>query len=831
MYPLSLTLKGFRGIRDGLGLDTLTLDLERLAGDAELVALAGPNGRGKSTILDNLQPFLTLPSRAALSGPGGFSYYDHVVLPESEKDLVWLHEGRRFRSQIVIRCNGRRATEAFLFEADAEGRWHPVRLPDGTVSDGKTSAYSRCVEHILGSAETFFVSAFSAQGKRQLSNYQNGEIKTLLSDLLGQEECRNQGKKAAQVVDLLKAGLVTLRQQQAALEDASSRLNGEYRRLGDPDAWAESRAQARRQAQDAQDATRARLAQCQAAFEQAKSVEIRRARMSAERGELILAGKQAIESIDAQQHGLRLQLERLGQRAAARKAQRLAQVQTLAHQRQQCEGALKEEPAILRAARRLALAEAVSARRSGQVRTAHSQAREFHRCEAGIEASSQRLRAIEREAGQAALRAQDLARRFGLTHEVPCAGSDLQGQCQLLGDARQARILMPSAQGTIQRLSSDKEAALQQLKALEIQRGALAGSLQELAWAERREAAARDRAGRYARLAARFGEARQARARLQDIEREQALAEAACKWDGEVDGGNDEERAERHGAEDALKSLQAHREQQAGHYRQRLDRLDADMADLPPAVDDRALDGARQAVALAQQAATQAEREHLQAVRDVETKAALMRQIQERRREQEMLAARLSHVQEQLGNWNLLVKCLGNDGLIALEIDDAGPAMTKLANDLLLACYGPRFTVSLLTQLENRKGEQREGFVIEVHDGESGQSKRVEQMSGGERVWINECLVRAVALYLAQGSGRCYGALFSDEVDGALDPSRKRMFMSMKREVLRLGGYDREIFISQTPELTAMADAVIDLDGFMAEGQPANAGNVGGSRG
>jgi hypothetical protein len=38
------------------------------------------------------------------------------------------------------------------------------------------------------------------------------------------------------------------------------------------------------------------------------------------------------------------------------------------------------------------------------------------------------------------------------------------------------------------------------------------------------------------------------------------------------------------------------------------------------------------------------------------------------------------------------------------------------------------------------------------------------------------------------------------------------MFMAMKREVLRLGGYEREFFVSQTPELTAMADAVIDLD-------------------
>ena len=30
------------------------------------------------------------------------------------------------------------------------------------------------------------------------------------------------------------------------------------------------------------------------------------------------------------------------------------------------------------------------------------------------------------------------------------------------------------------------------------------------------------------------------------------------------------------------------------------------------------------------------------------------------------------------------------------------------------------------------------------------------------------------------------------------------MFMAMKREVLRLGGYEREFFVSQTPALTAM---------------------------
>ena len=45
------------------------------------------------------------------------------------------------------------------------------------------------------------------------------------------------------------------------------------------------------------------------------------------------------------------------------------------------------------------------------------------------------------------------------------------------------------------------------------------------------------------------------------------------------------------------------------------------------------------------------------------------------------------------------------------------------------------------------------------------------------------------------------------------------MFMAMKREVLRIGGYRQEFFVSQAPELAAMADAVIDLEAFRNEPQ------------
>jgi exonuclease SbcC len=179
----------------------------------------------------------------------------------------------------------------------------------------------------------------------------------------------------------------------------------------------------------------------------------------------------------------------------------------------------------------------------------------------------------------------------------------------------------------------------------------------------------------------------------------------------------------------------------------------------------------------------------------------------------QMRADRLS---DEIAQWKLLAKGLGNEGVIALTIDDAGPALTDTVNRLLLACYGMRFTVEIRTQRALASGELREGFEILVHDADANSTKSVSVMSGGQKVWINECLTRGIALYLAQNTGQPYQTLFSDESDGPLDPQRKLQFMRMKREVLRQGGYEREFFISQTPDLVGEADAIIDVDALAA---------------
>src|SRR3990167_9277242 len=736
MQLLSLTLKGFRGIRDGLGLDALTLDFEALCDGAELVAIAGANGRGKTTVLDNMHPYLTMPSRASAAGAGGFSYYDHVYLPENEKELVWALEGQSYRSQIVIRPNGRRRTEAFLFALSDAGAWRPVTLEDGTVSDGKVDTYTRCVEHLCGSADTFFTSVFGAQCKRQLSDYRNAEIKTLLADLLGQEHIRELGRKAGETAKLLKAGLVALRQEASLLDAEGERLARARADAADAPARAARTQAAVAAAASALEEARQAHARAAAQREQAREADARRGQLLQEREAAQGAGRVVLQDLAGREQDARQRLDRLMRRVAQRGAQALQRRERLENVRSRCHALLEREHLVHNALRRLPLVEQLLELRTERARHRRDQVAEWEQAKGQLRILVQRVQGIEREAGQAVLQAQALRRRLGLTAEVPCAGMPLQGACQLLADAREAQALIPSADAVLRRLGDEKA----------------------------------------------------------EVERE----------------GRDAITA-------AMQAIDARRTQQSDLLKQALARLDAVLRTLPEPFDPQQLVIAESARDRAIAAHGNAQGSHVDALNELESLAALRQQLDALAQRRAAAHRRALRIESAMGDWALLARCMSNDGLIALAIDDAGPALSGLANDLLLACYGPRFTVSILTQGETAKGEKREDFDILVHDADSGESKSVRLMSGGERVWINECLVRAVALYLAQAGERRYETLFSDEADGALDPDRKRMFGAMKREVLRLGGYHREFFVSQTPELAGMADAVIDLEALRAD--------------
>lgn len=805
MKPITLFLRGFRGIRDGLGRDEISLDLEAMADGAQLIAIRGANGRGKTTILDNMTPFPTMPSRAGGDGSGAFSYYDQVYLPENVKDLVWEHEGRRYRSQIVIRTGGRRRTEAYLHVLNQE-RWVPVRTSDGTLSDGKMETYEACLGAVLGPDRTFFVSAFAPQGRRQLCSYRTGEVKALLADLLGLDEIRLKGQQAGEVAKLLRLGLAGAREELAAVMQELERATADDARLPGIDHDMASLRGRRAELQDRVGRSNAELAGMEA--------ERARGEQDAAERSTLKSEQSRIEAAFARQRGelyadLQRELRRrecLEAETSARLAERTRAQARVGARRAQAEEVIADALRIERSARRLALTEAVVPRREERVAyylQKVAELREFQGRERSLE---KEIDSVERAAGKAALRIEDLRRRMGLTQTVPCKGLPMQEDCRLLADANEARPMLPSAAAELGQLIETRSTLCEQLMQARARAARLMCAPARLSHAEASLARSRHRATRTSAQAARCGALAQADAIVRECEESLSQLERNARVEQE------REVSDRRAIDAAAAAIHIRMERLEAEHREAAGALSRRIAQLPAAFDSSRVAAAHEALVQAQAAL----RGNDEALHDLVRKHAIATQaasaagqLQERRC---CLESKCCVIEAELATWTVFAKCMGSDGLIALMIDDAGPELARVANDLLVACYGPRFTLSIRTQVETAKGEAREGFEIVVHDADSGHSKPVMQMSGGERVWINDCLTRAVALYVSQNSGRKYGTLFSDESDGPLDPDRKRMFMRMKREVLRLGGYEREYFISQTPEMASAADAAIDLD-------------------
>ena len=809
MKPLRLTLKGFTGIRDGLGRDELTLDIASLAADAQLVALVGPNGSGKTTIIDNAHPYRLMPSRATSASVGGFSYYDHLCAPEGCKDLEWMHEGRRFRSQLVFRMNGARRTEAFLHEWK-DGRWVPVVMPDGTRSDGKTDTYDRCVEGLLGSPETFFTSAFHAQSRRQLSAYRPSEVKGLLVELLGLEQIRAAGQNAARVAALLQQALEERRAAVArhrAVEEAVQQLRRmveeaqvRIRSTGESRVAAEASLQSAQQQHAAREAERAAAAGIETLRQ---SLQTQIAEVARRKTGLVGAHVRLGEDLKARR-------ERASHALRAAEASAVAARGRLQRDLAAAQALLARQDAIRAAVERLPLLSEQEQAARTALRTAEETGERAARIRQRLQVIAASRQGLEREAGAAALRAQQLRERFGLTQEVPCNGLPLQGACKLLADAHEAKAMQPSADLKIAQVQQEVAALDAERNLLERELAGIGDVAAQVAQA-RASLDALIEQRRIANAEAALAESvRQAQDRLNGIATEAAeigqrvhAAQASAREECARCDAAAREASERHASE-------------VSELDTALARLTVQFTGLPSPFDDSRRGAAELAATRARQALGEVEAAHTAAVtRHAELVGRLQSSAAQLAEGQTAVSA-VAHLETELARWTALTKALGNDGVIALCIDDVGPTLASLTNELLLGCCGPRFTVSITTQVETARKDLKEGFDVIVFDAETGASKSVAMMSGGERVWIDEALTRAIAVYLAQSAGRRYQTLFSDEADGPLDPERKRMFVAMKREVLRLGGYEQELFVSQTPELWSLADSVIEVKRFSA---------------
>ena len=773
MRPLKLTLEGFYGVRDGMHRDSLTLDLEGLP--EGLIALTGPNGAGKTTIMDNLHPYPIMPSHSSKLSVDAFSYWDHICAPTALKELEWEHDGIRYRSSFSFRKPGKTGkAEYFLAYRSMDGTWRPVSLPDGTVSDGKADTYNRCVEAINGSLETFFTSVFSAQNRRPLASYGSGEIKTLLAELLGIENLKALSAKAADVAKILGRALDAINVEISSLLLKRERVS-DLQRLADKDFEALRSARTEREKAVGVGTSltqqRATLAVKQS---ESTAIEARLRQLGVRRDEL----NGAVKTLNDDDMAAKTRVQ---QRTSALNRSVVTHQATLTQREAILGAAAQRDEAQILIGREVARVEPL------QNEIAALQAKQVQHAEL-----QGKLQGLEKEGPTKAAHFESLRQQAAVVDSVPCAGHDMHTRCPLLSQAREAKV-----EAEVQRISvAQLRTTYSETRKLAVE---LAPTLEQLA-AKRVELKTLNDA---------ITGTRQKLERATELAAKKPLLDAATSGleavQSELKAVAEEER---------VRQLRVDADKvrfttQLGEITEEVTRLGTVDVTAAIAEIDQQLSGNREAIV-----ALDARIEGL--IRSQTTLQAECERLKTELIPFSATQVRANRLSNEISHWKLLAKGLGNDGVVALTIDDAGPALTHTVNELLLACYGRRFTVEIRTQRALASGEMREGFQILVHDADNDSTKLVEVMSGGQKVWINECLTRGIALYLAQNTGQPYQTLFSDESDGPLDPQRKLQFMRMKREVLQQGGYQREFFISQTPDLVAEADAIIDVQALAA---------------
>ncbi|SER36626.1 AAA family ATPase [Giesbergeria anulus] len=807
MKPKKLKLKGFKGIASGRGKSEVEIDFTGINPEAKIVALAGPNGVGKSTIIDNMHPFRVMPSRSSRAVPSAFSYKDQVIMGDSGKEFEWSHDGIDYRTVFSFRQTPKTfKQDCFLFVVGADGQAKPWSDPaTGLTSDGKAENYDQCVEAILGKPEVFFTAQFSAQGKQPIGRMTAGEVKTLLGQMLGMEQTVALGAKANSVTKELKphlnaaqeviARLLRDRPNLEQLQQEYQQQQAQLERLYDQQDKASKQ---RDKALEHLSVVKQQVAQQEGILAQHQQVQqqLDGATEAAQSKQQALAHRHSQEKamLDSQVHQTASAVNVARQRASDLRKQ----IDT--------QGALVAQAPALNAEReKLVLLDdkrkaqvAIIERNEPAVFKLNSIREELM----GLKQALAKAETDGRHIADVLNKAKATASLLG---EVPCHGTAMAGCCKLLAESNHAAQKIPADEVKYTRARSQYKDIFLKTASRE----------QEIATMVEAEGQIKQAKQALVEIDAAISTCNSALARQPfvdaAVEQLPLLQQQAQQAQSELDGAQQAQAQVAAQLSQLEQRQTAEREELNQECQREVARLQAAKASLPAISNSNDAQAAQQALddanRLEQSIAAQLQGLN-KAMLDTQTKMSRAQDIDFQLAQAQ---ERVNQISEEISKWLLLTKALGTDGIVAMQIDDAGPAIAGITNTLLQDCYGGRFQITLVTQAQTATGITKEALLIQVEDTHRGEIKLLDDMSGGEKVWINECLVRGIALYIAQAADVQYETLFSDESDGALDPERKRQYMEMQRAVVERGGYSREYIITQTPELLNLCDAVIDV--------------------
>jgi len=852
MIPRRIKIHGFNNLRD--------IDIDLTGLPPGLIAICGNNGEGKTTLMEaiGIVPFvLTFPSR-----PGPLK--DRAATRDANIEADFDHDGHAYRA--VIQCdpdaNGRRGkTEAILYR---DGQ------PQGS---GLLKEYAEAVERFLPSPAVVKASTFSAQdGTGSFRDLSIAERRDLFTELLGNSRLQQLSERAMAHRKELGTELEKLGGQ---LDDVRAKI-AEAQRANEAIEIAKANAEAAGRAIDPlEKALAERIAERdEVAAEVAKHDNLRDERLSQvrvlydERAVFDRSTRENAADLDAARSTLAHaeQLEAEGKRRAhlVSERDRLAADYRLAVReveiaekdlaaargqyngvRDRLAGLTRDKPADgaververlegdLRFKMDQATVPAVASSELDEAQESHTAANRAYNDARAAAGDHQTPDVVRTRIQQAA----DASNTLG---GVPCSGEGPFDGCRFLIDAVSSAALLPQLReeltGAETAWAKVAEAELFVVKARsvleqcrvtmeqarsqsdEIERiGREIGALHTAIDATERNAdelasleTERDRmAGELRELG---GVADRCRHTVDQIKRDGAEVRGQLDAMPETDG-----RQQVADARAAVPNL----ERRADEIERGRQRIEAAIAkvDVPEEATTK-----RQELETAEHYRIEAET----ALVDARAEADAMRQHLAKRQgfraalgdpdaEHTELAARRESTAATAAGYHLVERALGRNGIQALEIDAAGPRVSEISTDLIQVMWGPRFAVRLQTiQPAEGARKQREVFDIVAIDAVHGKPLKIDELSGGEQVPVDEALKLALALFNAERHGNTLPVMFRDECDGALSPQYAAAYPAMLRHAMAIGGFEQVYFVSHRPEVRDQADARIVLEGGQA---------------
>ena len=781
MKPDYLLLRGFEGILSGMGVHEIEIDFSVVPDG--IVVFDGPNGRGKTTIVDNMHHFRVMPSKVNKSySPEAFSFYEETYGADACKVFVSTMKGTRHKSVVSIDAV-KRKQKCYLYE-EVNGNWKPLN------PDGSTESYDKAVEEIFGTPQLYFISNFRDQRAKSFSRYSKGDIKEILAELLGIDGIKELSEKAGHVRKGLQDHLGYLAREKEDLLRVISGKGEKTSKAHSVQSDLSSLAASIRSLESERQDEERKL------FETNTKIALQEERQKAKEKALadIAARKNEVEELckskETRLGAFRTKAAALTEKISGTRSI-LAKVDSLRLKAEELTG-LDEKASNLKNSARLCDERYVQVNTQiSDLQTVEKLVKDKERELEGIRLSRQH--AIEKVEG--AIR--DLKAKVQRLTEYRCDATGASS-CPFLSDAREAKKTIPTHEAELQRLTRAKdpqqEKLLQELGDLRRKCGAMPSLRKE---AEQLLSTKRVLAD----------EMRKAEERIRTLKDElKPLAEA------------EQAGKELPGLETELAVLEKERKEYLLEADRTITAAEAEIRareeEVARIVIDPALEEAREQIAQnvslldARIGGQRSEEARLR--KEAGALDEALRRIAESEAKCIEIDDKIEHLKSEISEWTIEEKALGNDGIMALEIDDAGPAIASIANELLRV-YDSPFSVRLNTQEMTRAGKLKEGFDIPVFDANTNKSKSIRKLSGGEATIVEDAVAKAICIYNKTSNGRDFATIYTDEKDGALDPEKKRAYFRMKQKVLALGGYEQEYCITHTPELLAMANAIISL--------------------